>query len=251
MIKSLRVFKKDVIRRSAVGMIMAAASSVAFGSTTFVASALPTPIGSLIVPEVNTIGPDIELSFSLDPNAAVYPPSADTGTCETTGGFPNCVYFSGTLTDNDTDGSLLALESIAIIYTEPTDADYFALDNTFSDFYQGTPSGPPGILEGDTDDNFAPNSYGPGLIFGVDIISPPPPGVYVETAEITACNLSNDPNCESGGPDPGEFTVDAQFTISVSPEPTSGLLILAGLPVLIGLDRYRRSRMAPRTPGAR
>lgn len=234
--------KKLLISVAWFGM-SAAAPTVALASTSFGSDALAPPGGSPVVIVDNTT-PDPDLTFTLDPSVEGYPPSADTTTCDTTGAAP-CVYFSGTLTDNDTDGSLLDLESIAIIYTDPTDANYFALDNTFYDFYETPPFGPPGLLEGDTDDYVAPNTW-TGLIFGVDIISPPPVGVYVETAEITACNLTNDGNCESGNPDPGAFTEDAAFTIVVTPEPTSGLLILAGLLLLVALDRARRLRMAPR-----
>jgi hypothetical protein len=231
--------------------ISAAASTVAVASTTFGTNELAPPSGAPIAaPEVNTVEPDLDLTFTLDPTAEVYPPGADTTTCQITGAAP-CVYFSGTLTDTDTDDSFLFLESIAIIYTSPTDADYFTLDNTFYDFYQSSPSGPPGVLSGDptwaTDGlGNPPNSYGPGLIFGVDIISPPPVGVYVETAEITACNIPNDSTCQSGGADPGAITVDAQFTISVIPEPASGWMMLAGLLGIVGLNRARRSRIAGR-----
>jgi hypothetical protein len=162
-----------------------------------------------------------ELTFTLNP--AVYPPGVDPVTCQDTGTSP-CVHLSGTLTDTDTDGSLLSLNGISIIFTG-SDGNYFTLDqNVFSNDV-------PGTLEGDTDNNPAPNTY-TGPIFGVDIAPSTPLGSYTETAEITACNLTNDVNCDSGNPDPGLFTVDAQFTIVVAPEPAAGSLLLGGLAAL-------------------
>jgi len=175
-----------------------------------------------------------ELAFTLNPTETIYPPGIDPVICEATGTAP-CVQFSGTLTDNDTDGSLLAITGISAIFNG-SDGDYFILDqNVFGDDV-------PGFLEGDTDDFVASDTY-EGTIFGIDIDSPPA-GVYTETIEISACNLTNDANCESGDPDPAAFTADAQFTIVVTPEPAAaGLMLtaLAALAVWCGLRRKCRA----------
>ena len=67
---------------------------------------------------------------TLNPNSAGYPPSFDPAQCQLNGTAP-CVVFSGTLSDTDTDDSLLYLESAAIDFTVPGDASYFTFDNTF------------------------------------------------------------------------------------------------------------------------
>jgi hypothetical protein len=175
-----------------------------------------------------------EFTLTLDPTQEIYPPGIDPVTCEVTGTAP-CVQFLGTLTDNDTDGSLLAITGISVIFTG-SDGDYFTLDqNVFGNDV-------PGILEGDTDGFVASNRYS-GTIFGIDINSAPQ-GVYTETVEISACNLSNDVNCESGDADPGAFTEDEQFTIVVTPEPAAASLLLEGLAALAvwhGLKCKRRA----------
>jgi hypothetical protein len=242
-IKGLRILNTNVIRYSAVGMILVAASTVALATTSFGANAV-APLNtftSVVVGgqsiDVGSQESSIDLSFTLSPSLDYYPPGADPSQCQLYGTAP-CVQFSGTLTDNDTDGSPLFINSFSLILNSGDDA-YFSADNFFDSF-----SGPPGVLEGDTSKSFAPNSY-TGLIFGVDIISAPPPGVYNEIAEISACGGTNgDPTCGSF------FTVDADFTIQdPAPEPRTGLLMLAGLLGLVGLHRARRSRMSgrPRT----
>lgn len=212
--------------------ISAAASTVALASTSFGSDALAPLSGSPIVIVTNTT-PDLDLTFTLDPSVETYPPGTDASICDVTGTAP-CVQFSGTLTDNDTDGSYLSINSISLILNAGDDA-YFTLDETL--FFDDVPA----ILEGDTNDNFFSNVY-TGPIFGVDIAPSTPVGVYDETAEISAAGGDNDPDYNG-------FTVDATFTIVVTPEPRSGLLILAGLLVLVALDRARRLRMAPRMSG--
>jgi hypothetical protein len=170
-----------------------------------------------------------DLMVTLTPSTVVYPPSSDPAQCQLNGTAP-CVVFSGTLTDTDTDGSLLYLESAAINFTVPGDASYFTLDNTFF-------SDVPGVLSGDpnwaTDGNPFANTY-TGPIFGVDIAPSTPVGTYVETIVISAAGGTDDPLLNG-------FTVDEAFTVIVTPEPTSGLTMVGGLLVMAALRRARHS----------
>lgn len=165
-----------------------------------------------------------DLTAVLSPNVEIYPLGADPGTCNTYGAAP-CVQFSGTLTDTDTDGTFIGLNSISLTYGQPSDANYLTLDNTFY-------SVPPLFFVGDPTSVFIPYTY-TGVIFGVDILPTTPVGIYTETAVIQAVGGTNDPNGMG-------FNLDVDFIIDVnSPEPSSALLILAGLIALVAWRRLR------------
>jgi hypothetical protein len=170
------------------------------------------------------------VTFTLNPTSETYPFGALGSTCQTysLSSSSSCVIFSGTLTDTDTDGSLTSLNSISILYGSPGDASYFTIDNVFNAFV-------PAVLEGDTLDSIAPNSY-TGAIFGVDVLPTTPLGVYNETIDIAASGGTNDPNGNG-------FDATTGFTIDiVLPEPASGLMTLGGLLTIAVLLRARRSR---------
>jgi hypothetical protein len=136
---------------------------------------------------------------------------------------PNCVLFTGTLMDNDVDPSPDNNPSFLYIfspYTKAADAITFdgvlSLDNT----------APLGTLSGDT--NYAtdglsnpPNIYR-GPIFGVDIPTGTPAGEYVDAVYLDIY--------PSNGNDP--FTISADVTVIVSPEPAPGCLLAGGLAAL-------------------
>lgn len=172
-----------------------------------------------------------ELVFAISPFQESTVPGTSPDICQITGAAP-CVQFSGTLTDTDTDGSLLVLTGISINFSGSS-GTYFTLDQNL--FFNDVP----GILEGDTQNNIASNTY-TGPIFGIDLGHPIPAGIYTETAVISACNLINDPNCESGGPDPLAFTASAQFQVDVVPEPSAGSLSLLGLTALLASYGVKR-----------
>jgi hypothetical protein len=170
------------------------------------------------------------LSFTLDP-VEVYPPGANLAQCELYGVAP-CVVFSGTLTDTDTDGSIVDLYSLSIDFANPSDSAYFTLDNTFF-------SVPPGVLSGDPgspgDGNPISYTY-TGPIFGLDIAPFTPAGLYDGTAILLAYGGTNDPNDDG-------FTVDAQFTVAIgAPEPAGGVMILTGLFAIVAFRCSRRAR---------
>jgi hypothetical protein len=165
-----------------------------------------------------------DLTFTLNPLIEYFPPGAGAALCETNGTSPLCVMFSGTLTDSDTDLSVMNLDSLTIDFAaNPAAAAYFTTDNTF--FID-----PPGILVGDPT---SPLHTYTGPIFGLDIAPSTPPGVYSLTADLGADGGTNDPT--NGG-----FTVTSDFTVVITPEPVSWGLVLAGF---LGLGlRARRSR---------
>jgi hypothetical protein len=171
------------------------------------------------------------LTATLSPSLEVYPPGADTATCQTysPSSSSTCVIFSGTLTDTDTDGSALYLTSANIVYSSPGDASYLTLDNIFYDY-----PGVPGVLEGDNLDSFAPNSYS-GVIFGVDVLPSIPAGVYNEQLQLQLVGGTSDP-------DDNGYTQNVDFTVVVAPEPASALTITGGLLVIAASLRARSWR---------
>jgi hypothetical protein len=165
------------------------------------------------------------LIFTVSPSTESSPPGSSTSTCQLTGTAP-CVVFSGTLSDPDTDSSFTFLNSISVNFTLPAANGYFTVDNTFFDDV-------PGALEGDTNNNPFPNSY-TGPIFGLDFASSTPPGVYQGMATISASGGTNDPNGNG-------FTESISFTVDITPEPASELLIAGGLVALAAAIRLRRA----------
>jgi hypothetical protein len=174
-----------------------------------------------------------DLSFMLNPGIESYPPGADPVFCETNGTSSSCVVFSGSLIDTDLDNSvdmqLLFLNDIYIDYTlDPAAAAYFSIDSTF---YNLTP----GVLSVNNPP-FQPSYTGP--IFGVDFDPATTPyGIYNMTAVIDASGGDGDPNYAG-------FSVTEAFTVVIaSPEPTSGMLIFAGLSVIAALSHRARRRL--------
>lgn len=114
---------------------------------------------------------------------------------------PNCVLFSGALTNTDTDLSFIRLEDISISLSSSN----LSLDNTFFAVV-------PGLLSGDS--NYATsgnpaNAYS-GPIFGIDIAPQTPSGTYNATVTIHASG-------GTGDPDNNGFTVSKNITITVIP----------------------------------
>jgi hypothetical protein len=181
-----------------------------------------------------------ELTFTLDSYTGFGLPTSlnpDPDTCRP----PNCVLFTGTLTDSDIDGTPDLNPSYLLIsvpytgdapFTDSADQFNFAgillLDNL----------APPGLFSGDTDyatDGLLnpPNTF-TGAVFGVDIPSGTPLGVYQDTVrlDVTPTNGNN------------PFTVSAVVTVVVAPEPAPAGLLLGGLAVLAvgyGVKRKWRS----------
>lgn len=138
---------------------------------------------------------------------------------------PTCALFSGSLTDTDTDGSIVLLNSADVTWSAGNPSvGFLTLDNTF---FQNVPGG----LEGDTADNFFLNSY-TGPIFGIDIAPGTPLGIYTGRLLIGASGGTGDPG--SAG-----FTISQGFTVNVVPEPSPFALTLAGL---FTLALYRAGR---------
>jgi len=162
-----------------------------------------------------------DVTISLAPATATYPPGQDTADCQINGVAP-CVVFAGNITDNDTDGSWLFLTGVTI----DLDPAFFTVDNTFDNDASGG-------FEGDADNDPFPESY-TGPIFGVDINPLTPFGVYNGTAEFSGNGGTGDPGNDG-------FAVDEAFTINVVPEPATGLLTLAFL-TMIGLGRRSNTR---------
>jgi len=172
-----------------------------------------------------------DITIELHPSAEGYPPGYDTSLCRNNGSAP-CVVFSGKITDTDTDGSYLLLESLALDPTVPADS-YFTVDSTFYNDVPGPYSGDPTWA---TDLLGNPSNTYSGLIFGLDFAADTPPGIYDGMAIFTGAGGDGDPGY-------GGFTVDVPFQVDIgTPEPASGLMILAGLLATGAARRARRSR---------
>jgi hypothetical protein len=134
---------------------------------------------------------------------------------------PNCVLFTGTLTDTDVDlqpDLNPTFLSIGFPYTAAADGIDFAgllsLDNIAPDSL---------VLSGDTNaDDLNPPTSESGPVFGIDIPVGTPLGVYEDTVflDITPSN---------GNP---VFTVSADVTVDVAPEPATPVLLFGALVVL-------------------
>ena len=169
-----------------------------------------------------------DLTLILNPSTAVYPPGNSTPTCELAGAAP-CVIFSGVLTDDDTDTSLMALASLSLDFgSDPSAEAYFNVDSTFDmdvpGLFSGDPSAP-------GDGNPFPYMY-TGPIFGIDIAPSTPYGIYQLAATVSAFGGTNDPSFSG-------FTTETAFTLVVAPEPSGNSLIAAGLAVLFACHRFR------------
>lgn len=172
---------------------------------------------------------DSDLTFTLDSgigSGASTNLSPDADTCLP----PNCVLFSGTLFDTDTDLSDLYLTDISVAFSSNPASGALTVDNTFYDDVPGVLSGDPNYAT----DNLGnpPNSYS-GPIFGIDIAPETTVGVYTGTVTIDGLGGTNDP--EYNG-----FTVSANITVVVTPEPAAGGLALVGLAAFAARGRVIR-----------
>jgi hypothetical protein len=177
-----------------------------------------------------------QLTFTLDSNIGYgYPTNLnpDANTCLP----PNCVLFTGTLTDNDIDDTPDLNPSYLLIGIPYTGAAPFTgapEQFTFAGILLLDNTAPIGLLSGDidwaTDGLLNPANTFSGAIFGVDIPVGTPLGIYQDTVrlDITPTN-GNDP-----------FTVSTFVTVVVAPEPGAGRLLLAGLAVLAARFGVRR-----------
>ena len=173
-----------------------------------------------------------DITIVISPTVEQYPPGYPTFLCQDTGTAP-CVVFSGTITDNDTDDSLLFLSSVALDPAVAAD-DYFTLDDTF---YGDTP----GLFSGDPDwatDNLGnySNTYS-GPLFGLDFAPDTPDGIYDGMIIFSGAGGTNDVN-DSG------FTVEEPFEVIIgTPEPASGLLLLGSLLATVAARRKRQGQL--------
>lgn len=183
-----------------------------------------------------------DLSFTLNSNIGTgyvpaNPPDAFPPCLE-----PGCVPFSGTLLDNDTDGSFIflsnadpSLTNIGVIFSSGPAAGGLTVDDTFDDL-----TSIPGVLIGDPTDSFGtglPYTYS-GPLFGIDIAPGTTPGDYSGVVTIYANGGTNDPNNLG-------FSVTQPITVDVlAAEPATACFALAGLAALgacYGLRRQWRS----------
>jgi len=173
------------------------------------AAALTTATGA----RGQTSGSGADLTFTLDSNtgsgsATDLPPDANPPCISS-----NCIIFTGTLTDNDSDSSLLFLVGVSIAFSVSNPSTGFlSIDNTF-DFDV------PGVLSGDpayaTDNSGNPANRYTGPIFGIDIAPGTPAGVYSGAVTIDAAGGTSDPGHNG-------FTVTRNFTLTVNPAMQTG-----------------------------
>lgn len=135
---------------------------------------------------------------------------------------PNCVLFTGTLTDNDVDLSFMQITDIELSTLTPTPATGgLTLDNSlFFDNSSGYLVGDPAWAN-DGDADFGLQNYYSGPLFGIDIENLTTPGFYEGTVTISTMGGTNDTG--SGQ------TFTQSFTVEVTPEPAAAGLLLAGL----------------------
>jgi hypothetical protein len=169
-----------------------------------------------------------ELTFTLDSYTGSGSPTnldASLGTCLA----PNCVLFTGTLTDNDVDPQPDLDPTYLFLSVPYTGASPYNNGMTDQTVFDGSLSLDytlltPAVLSGDTDadDLNPPTSLQSVPIFGVDIPVGTPVGTYTDTVYIdVTSSLGN------------TFTVSATATVDVlAPEPSSSGLLLAGLTLL-------------------
>jgi hypothetical protein len=177
-------------------------------------AAVPVQANELTFELDSYIGYGMATSLNPDPNSCLP---------------PNCVLFTGTLTDNDVDpqpDSNPSLLGIGLPYTDAADLIDFdgvlSLDNV----------APIGGLSGDANygaDLTFPTQY-VGPIFGIDIPAGTPAGVYVD-----AVNLDITPTNGNS-----LFTVSAQVTVVVTPEPSAASYLFAGLAAMAACCGVKR-----------
>jgi hypothetical protein len=188
---------------------------------------------------------DSDLTFTLVSNTGSGSPTSISPGPEPPCLAPNCVLFTGTLTDTDVDTDPtypdIILSTISVAFSTNPAVGILSIDNTFYDSTDYVPS----VLSGDP--NYAtdglgnpPNSYS-GAIFGIDIATGTSLGVYNGTITIEAAGGLSDPGYSG-------FIVTQPITVDViAPEPAAGSLSLAGLAALsvwCGLKRKWRTSEA-------
>ncbi len=137
------------------------------------------------------------------------------------------VIFTGKLTDNDTDGSVISLNDVYTVFDDPAASTYFTVDNTF---YNNVPGG----LEGDDLDTYYLNSYCCGdPVFGVGIAPDTPVGTYTGTVDIDGSGGTNNA---------ADLLFVAPITIVVAPEPVPFALGSTGLLAIAFYGVRRRLR---------
>ncbi len=135
---------------------------------------------------------------------------------------PNCVLFTGTLLDTDTDLSYIYLTDISVAFSSNPPTGALTLDNTFYDVVPGVLSGDPNYA---TDGLSNPPDIYSGPIFGIDIAPGTSLGAYTGTVTVDAIGGTFDPDYQG-------FSVIQDITVQViAPEPAAGCLALLGLAV--------------------
>jgi hypothetical protein len=173
---------------------------------------------------VSISGPD--LTISLSPATGTFHPTGatpDPGDCLS----EYCVLYSGTLTDTDTDDSIVSLISATVSFNTNPATGSLTVDNTFLNDV-------PGILIGDPTfvyPSFPYYQYS-GPVFGIDVAPGTSVGTYDGTLTIYMAGGTND----SGA---GE-TFTANFSIGVTPEPSTANLLSNGLLMFAGWQGVRR-----------
>jgi hypothetical protein len=155
-----------------------------------------------------------DLSISLVPDTgsgSPAPGTVDSGDCTL---YSYCVLFSGTLTDNDTDASLLFVTGFDVSFTPTPGTGSLLPDGTFGNDAQT-------VFIGDPTSSFPTYSYS-GAIFGIDIAPGTPLGEYAGVLSVYTSGGTND--LGDGQTFTAPFTVDV-----VAPEPSAASLIFAGL----------------------
>jgi hypothetical protein len=182
----------------------------------------------------------INLAFSLDNGGAGSGYSTSLNSDADCFSLPqaNCVIFTGTLMDTDTDGSDMFFAQfpagIQAIFSPNPSSGGLTLDNTFYDVVPAILSGDPGSPG---DGNPFSSTYS-GPIFGIQIAPNTPAGVYSGIVTISASCGDDDPNCAG-------FTVSQNFTVDVIPEPGAFGLFFAGLLPLAGWLTMKRKWRSP------
>jgi hypothetical protein len=182
-----------------------------------------------VIPAYGGSAPD--LTIALAPDSGSFSPTGDTvdaGDCLS----QYCVLFSGAITNNDTDDSIMSLGPASVLFATTPASGGLSIDETF---YNDVP----GILIGDPTYSYpdsSPYYQYTGPIFGIDVAPGTTPGIYDGTLSVYTQYGTNDTG-------PGE-TFTADFSVDVlAPEPSAASLLLAGcLPLAIWFGVKRRCR---------
>jgi hypothetical protein len=174
---------------------------------------------SILLPAAAPAFADSDLTFTLISNTGYGSPTSLTPDPDPPCLPPNCVLFTGTLTDTDVDADPsypdMIFPGISVSFSSNPASGLLSIDNTFYDSIDYFP----GILSGDP--NYAtdgsgnpPNTY-TGPLFGIDIAPGTSIGEYTGVVTISAAGGLDDPNY-------GGFTVTQTITVDVvAPEPAA------------------------------